>query len=120
MEGFLSIQCRIKAFLVSKVVQGLVFLTIAVACNQDKQELNYPGEKLIDFITDLTLLDASLQYYPRHQRDSVQETLTSNLLLIHQVDSNLVFQDIERISRTPELAQEYFEQVKNSLDSLRK
>lgn len=88
------------------------------AC-QSEEPLNYNEEELVDYLADLSLMEALLEYYPRSAQDSIESTLKINIIKRRDLDSLRVNQDVKRITSDPELTVYYFNLVKEKLDSMR-
>jgi hypothetical protein len=86
---------------------------------QREEALHYPDQDLVAYLTDLSVMDALLDYYPPSAQDSIQNALKSNIIQRRGLDSNLVSKDVRLITSDPELTVYFFNQVKERLDSLR-
>lgn len=81
--------------------------------------MNYKKNELVNYLTDLSLMDAVLDYYPLAAKDSISNILKSNIIRRRELDSMKLSEDVQRITSDPELSEFYFERVKENLDSLR-
>ena len=121
MVRIFKIQHGIGALFLSKnaarLITALFFLSLG-SC-QSEEPLNYKKNELVNYLTDLSLMDAVLDYYPLAAKDSISNILKSNIIRRRELDSMKLSEDVQRITSDPELSEFYFERVKENLDSLR-
>jgi len=100
------------------LLKSLILLLVGscfFSCSSEKMQLTIEQDKLVSILSDLHVAEEMLGKFRQVEKDSVRRIFLSDIADIHQVDTTVIFRNIEILQKDPKLALGVYNEVYEKL-----
>ncbi len=95
-------------------LKSLILLLVGscfASCSSEKSQLTLENDKLVRILSDFHVAEEMLGKFRQVEKDSVRSRFLSDIAVIHNVDTTVIFQNMEILQNDPKLALGIYNEV---------
>lgn len=93
-----------------------IILLLVCSCAKTPATITMDSEKLVNVLADLHIAEEMIAKFRAEDKDSVRLLYLKEIRTIHQVDTSILYSDINILQENPELGLEIYTQVYTKLE----